>query len=107
MTLGKPKRKPPGARKVGGGVPRGIPPRPPAGPEPVRSFAEYIESKGAELKREHQDKAAQIDRTVASFKERHKAGDFHDGLDTMLEFIDEALKPLPKPYKSGKRGQRK
>jgi hypothetical protein len=107
VTLSEPKRKLPGAHRVGSGVPRGTPPRPPAEPEPVRRFDEYIESNGAELKRKHPDKAAQIDRTVAGFKERNKAGEFHDGTDTMFEFIDAALKPLPKPYKSGKSGPRK
>ena len=44
---------------------------------------------------------------VVAFKAQYKAGGLYDEADTMLAFIDAALKPLSKPYKSEKRGQRK
>jgi hypothetical protein len=93
---------------LGRGVPRGITSRPPSGPEPVRTFDERIESAGAELKRKHPELSIQIDRTVSDFKERHKTpGEFVDWFDTMDEFLRAALRPSPKPYRSGKRGPEK
>jgi hypothetical protein len=69
----------------------------------VDLFERDIVQKGEELKHKHPRKAASIDRAVADFKERNKSGEFRDWEDTMLEFIDAALKPTPRPYRSGKR----
>ncbi len=69
----------------------------------VDLFEKGLVQKGEELKHKYPHKAASIDMVVADFKERNRAEEFHDWGDTMLEFIDAALKPAPRPHRSGKR----
>jgi hypothetical protein len=65
------------------------------------SFERDIEKGGVKL--QVPQKAASIDRAVAEFKERNSAGEFHDWEDTMLEFVDAAMKPAPRPHRNCKR----
>ena len=93
--------------RVSGGVPKGLVPQMQTKPELMRSFDEFIESKGAKLKRSNPALSAQIDRTVEIFKRRFAAGELFDYADSVDEFINVALRPISKPYRSGKRPPRK
>lgn len=76
---------------------RGIPLRGlPSGPKDTGEgigFDRSIEIEGEKLKRKYPSRAAHIDGVVANFKERNRAGEFHDWLDTMFEFIDATKRP--------------
>jgi hypothetical protein len=88
--------------KISSGSPRGTLPYPAKDLGPARNFDEIVESKGAELKIQHPESAAQIDRAVEQYKVRYANGELQDWYDTWSEFERDALQPLPQPYKSGK-----
>jgi len=71
-------------------------------PSQGRGFDENIESEGLELKRKDPANAAHIDKVVAEFKERNRAGEFHDWYDTLVEFFNAAERPKPRRPNSGK-----
>lgn len=90
---------------------RGIPSHGLPSPGPAHTgegigFDRSIELEGEKLRLKYPSLSAHIDRVVAEFKERNRAGQFHDWLDTMFEFIDAVGKPAPRKRvnPSGKSG---
>jgi hypothetical protein len=92
-------------RKIRGIPLRGLPSGP-RGAEEGIGFDRSIEIEGEKLKQKYPRRAAHIDEVVANFKERNRAGEFHDWLDTMFEFIDAAKLTAPRKRvnPSGKSG---
>lgn len=86
-----PKRK----RKRRGILLRGSPHGPTHSGEGI-GFDRSIELEGEKMKQKYPSLSAHIDGVVAEFKERNLAGQFHDWLDTMFEFIDAVGKPAPR-----------
>ncbi len=96
-----PKQKP----KHRGILLRGLPHGPTGASEGI-GFDRSIELEGEKLRQKYPSLSAHIDGVVADFKERNRAGQFHDWLDTMFEFIDAVGKPPPRKRvnPSGKSG---
>jgi hypothetical protein len=72
-------------------------------PNSTSNFDSSIEAEGWKLKEKHPNRAAAIDRAVTDFKERNRAGEFHDWNDTLEEFIRTAARSAPGPPKKVKR----
>lgn len=88
----KPRRK---ARKRRGLLLRGLPQGPTQTAQGI-GFDRSIELEGDKLRQKYPSLSAHIDGVVADFKERNRAGQFHDWLDTMFEFIDAVGRPAPR-----------